>query len=76
MLNYPEVTVLIFGVVTQILHSLGDAWSDNALGAFFYLNKSHLLTAETGEEAIDLIENTIVLYKVPLFAVLELSHNT
>lgn len=76
MLNYPEVTALIFSVVTQVLHSLGDAWGDNTLGAFFDLNKSHLLTAETGEEAIDLVENTIVLYKVSLFTILELSHNT
>lgn len=76
MLNYPEVTVLVFSVVTQILHLLGGTWSDNALGAFFYLNKSHLLTAETGEEAIDLIENTIILYKVSFFAILELSHDT
>lgn len=76
MLNYPEVTVLIFGVVTQILHSFGDARGDNALGTgFLDLNKSHLLTAETGEEAIDLVENTIVLYKVSLFAILKLSHD-
>ena len=76
MLNYPEVTVLVFCVVTQILHSLGGAWSDDTLGArFLDLNKSHLLTAETGEEAIDLVENTIVLYKVSLFAILELSHD-
>ena len=75
MLNYPEVTVLVFGVVTQILHLLGGARSDNALGALFYLNKSHLLAAETSEEAIDLVENTIVLYKVSLFAILKLSHN-
>ena len=75
MLNYPEVTVLVFGVVTQILHLLGGAWSDDALGTFFYLNKSHLLAAETGEEAIDLVENTIVLYKVSLFAILKLSHD-
>ena len=71
MLNYPEVTVLVFSVVTQILDLLGRAWSDNALGTFlFYLNKSRLLTAETGEEAIDLVENTIVSHKVPLFAAL------
>lgn len=75
MLNYPKVTVLVFSVVTQVLHSLGGARSDNALGALFYLNKSYLLTAETGEEAIDLVENTIVLYKVSLFAVLKLSHD-
>lgn len=75
MLDYPEVTVLIFGVVTQVLHLLGGARSDNTLGILFYLNKSHLLTAETGEEAIDLVENTIVLYKVSLFAILELSHD-
>lgn len=75
MLNYPEVTVLIFSMVTQVLHSLSGAWSDNALGAFLDLNKGHLLTAETSEEAIDLVENTIVLYKVSLFTILELSHN-
>ena len=75
MLNYPEVTLVVFSVVTQILHSLGDARGDNALGALFYLNKSHLLTAETGEEAIDLVENTIVLYKASLFTILKLSHD-
>lgn len=76
MFNSPEVTVLVFSVVTQILHSLGGHWSDNALGTIFNLNKSHLLAAETGEEAIDLVENTIVLYKVSLFTILKLSHNT
>lgn len=77
MLNYPEVTVLIFGVVTQILHSLGCTREENsALGTLFYFNKScSLLATETGKEAIDLVENTIVLYKVSLFAILELSHN-
>ena len=42
----------------------------------FYLVPKGLLTAETSEEAIDLVENTIVLYKVSPFTILKLSHNT
>ena len=78
MLNYPEVTVLIFSAVTQILYLLGGIRKENStLGILFYLNKSRsLLTTETSKEAIDLVENTIVLYKVSLFAILKLSHNT
>lgn len=76
MFNSPEVTVLVFSVVAQILRSLGGTWSDNALGAIFNLNKNRVLTMETGEEAIDLVENTIVLYKVSLFTICKLSHNT